>query len=86
MTTGSHRENFLQRVKRILEDEQQYPSDAIDSDESEINPIFVLNVKDKARVLELSAEMRKIVLSSDFFDDAHKKKIAKSDISDRKTS
>ena len=64
-----------QRLKRILEIEEIFPSSANSRSTDEFLPKFRLSAGDKTRVLELTEKMRRIVLASAIFDEAHKRRL-----------
>ena len=72
---GDSRSVFIDRSLRILEVAEKFPTISSDLEESEITPTFVISTEDKKRVLELSAEMRKIISYSEVFDAAHKRRL-----------
>jgi hypothetical protein len=72
---GDSRSVFIDRSLRIFEVFEKFPTISSDLEESEITPTFVISTEDKKRVLELSAEMRKIISFSEVFDAAHKRRL-----------
>lgn len=65
------------RLKRILklDEEIGLRRDSANEDE-ELLPTFSLNEDDRAQVLKLCEEMRRIVFASNFFDHAHKRRLS----------
>ncbi|MCA0927233.1 hypothetical protein [Ruegeria profundi] len=61
----------LLRIIKVAEDLPQKAGNVTDA----LMPTFDLDEHDKARVLELCAQMRKIVLASDIFDQAHRRRL-----------
>ena len=75
-------ETALEYVDRLIGYLSQLTSRTIDDqvegsakDSNEIAPTFALRPEDKARVLHLSAEMRRIILASQSFDESQKRRL-----------
>ncbi|MEN8841298.1 MAG: hypothetical protein ABF288_09290 [Octadecabacter sp.] len=60
------------RLKRSIEVQNKFGSPETVSNDTALVPVFTLNSKDRARVLELCSDMRKIILASTDFDEPHK--------------
>lgn len=67
---------FIERLHRILQVSESLPvSREGEQETDELLPSFSLKEKDKLRVLELCQEMRKIIFSSNLFDEPHKRRL-----------
>ncbi|MBP1804983.1 hypothetical protein [Rubellimicrobium aerolatum] len=65
--------DFLEtRESEAAEDREKAEAE---SDLLDVTPTFELNADDKARVFTLCGEMRRIILASSLFDDAHKRRL-----------
>jgi len=74
--TGYSRQIQAERLHRVLDLHEKYPPPKKSIVEgSELLPTFKLQKKDKDRVLGLCAQMRKIVLSTEAFDQPHKRRL-----------
>lgn len=73
---SSDQKNVGQRLKRIAELDELLPVGRVEyDDDSMLIPTFSLPEADKTRVLELSTDIRKIVLASSLFDEPHKRRL-----------
>lgn len=66
---------FVERLSRILKVAEALPKAPEQELTDELLPSFELKEKAKARVLELCNEMRKIIFSSNYFDEPHKRRL-----------
>jgi hypothetical protein len=70
------REQLAERLGRILKVNRELPDiPATEVKNEELIPTFQLPAKDKTRVLKLCKDMRKIVFSSQVFDEPHKRRL-----------
>ncbi|MGR3313669.1 hypothetical protein [Roseovarius indicus] len=69
-----YHEERCHRLLRILSVQEELPVSQLASDETLV-PTFELKTKDKKRVLDLCAQMRKIVLATDVFDQPHRRRL-----------
>ncbi len=67
---------IIDRLLRISDVSEALPQQTEDKNcDDELLPRFELNQADKARVLELCSQMRKIVLATEVFDQPHKRRL-----------
>ena len=74
----SFRKDFTDRLLTILQVSKEYdlvPSTNDELDTDELVPTFYLGKNDKTKVLNLCAQMRKIVLATTVFDQPHKRRL-----------
>ena len=72
---AKNQNTLASRLSRILELQEKFGyRDATTSDDAK-HPKFQLPQDEKARVLELSEQIRKIVFASQIFDNPHKKRL-----------
>ncbi|WP_281709441.1 hypothetical protein [Phaeobacter italicus] len=80
-STGVKRDErfeIAERLETVLRVANEFPSQTSETagnDEDELTPTFILDPSDKTRVLDLCAQMRKIVLATDVFDQPHKRRL-----------
>lgn len=66
---------FGQRLSRSIEVSETFGVAEPLISENDVTPIFSLQNKEKARVLELCVDIRKIIFASTFFDEPHKRRL-----------
>lgn len=66
----------IERLVRIIDVQSRLPNKATSSIlDDELVPTFELGSKDKERVMLLCSQMRKIIFSTDVFDQPHKRRL-----------
>jgi len=71
--SGDSRLNCLYRLNEIYEVSKLLPATSIDGlDSEELTPLFSLEEEETNEILDLCSKMRKIILSTNEFDQAHK--------------
>ena len=74
-STSSGRAHAHERLSRILAVANEFPEQQVLAETEELLPRFQLAKPDHDRVMELCADMRKIVFSSNVFDEPHKRRL-----------
>jgi hypothetical protein len=67
-------QRMAQRLDRVWALHKDYPISG-ELENPSLYPTFRLTEDDRARVLDLSSKMRKIIMASTLFDDAHKRRL-----------
>ncbi|KXF90692.1 hypothetical protein [Phaeobacter inhibens] len=67
---------LAERLRKVLNVAKELPSSPqLELDDDALLPTFSLEKNDKSRVLELCAQMRKIVLGTEIFDQPHRRRL-----------